>query len=96
MWIEGIGCKVKNVDYQGLNELLTEWLAFNITNIKEPNNIYQKQFKVVCFLKENCDFESIVKNYFQSNTHQIKAELSNIYLFDMDKNINRISRLLKF
>ena len=45
-WTNGLGCFYL-VPFYGINELITEWIAFSITNIKEANNRQQNLFFLI-------------------------------------------------
>lgn len=91
IWIEGIGYQQNNVDYRGLNELITEWLAFNITNYKENNNC-QHYFCFINEFKKECDFDKIIEAYFNSDGQTIHQELCKIFPLNSDKMINNLTQ----
>lgn len=70
-WIEGIGYDDGRVNYTGLNEIITEYLAVQITGkyYKEGTHVYQMFFILIDRILDvpTCNFNEICKNYFKSN-----------------------------
>ena len=64
-WVEGVMFLDKKVALFGLNEVLTEWFAFQITNIIEANNC-QLQFPFIKNIFDTNDTDSIAFKYFNN------------------------------
>lgn len=58
-WVSGIYDPYETVDFRGLNELMTEWLTFKITNFKE-NNVYQSEFANFENITQRCNLEILI------------------------------------
>ncbi len=82
-WVEGIGVEVNIgqgiIDYSGLNEVLTEWFAYEITKYRETT-IYQDYLPVIDGIITNiCSLKSIKSAFF-------KGDIG--YFFDVFANIS--------
>lgn len=94
-WIEGIMYLDKKVALYGLNEVLTEWLAFNITNHIE-NNIYQQEFTLIVDIKKHHNLlEKIIGAYFCSNKDELFAFLYDVYGTDAYREMNDLDSRIR-
>lgn len=87
-WVEGVGVETDTIDYNGLNEILTEWFAYKITKIDEPT-IYQKYMRIFDnFIKCNiCNIEYVATAFFHGNENDIFA----LFVASIVLNDNRIA-----
>lgn len=94
-WIEGIGFEQNKIDYNGLNEILTEWLAYKITQIKEPG-VYQENFIFVeSLLKKCCSSEVLEEAFFNGDYNTILEENIKLYLHKTPEILNVLSNVIK-
>lgn len=97
-WVEGFSSIKDNISYVGFNELITEWITYDITHIKEPLNPYQVLFPIIAKI-QSClgnDFEKIIQLYFQGNCNPLFDIIYlNVYYPQPGKNMfNEISEFL--
>lgn len=70
-----------NCDLLGLNELITEYLAFEITKYKEPTT-YQQNLNVISEIRNRLGedgFDNLIQSYFHSDVRSIWNILYKIY-----------------
>lgn len=97
-WVEGVMYLDKKICYRGINEVLTEWLAYNITGIKE-NNTYTSQFIFTDELKKHpVIFNKIIKAYFSSDKENLIDSLWSVFegntfilINQLDQNITNLT-----
>lgn len=93
-WVEGVMYLDRKVCYRGINEVLTEWLAYNITGIKEDTT-YTRLFSFIDDLQQHPEiFKNIIKAYFSSDKEELTASLYNIYKLDTYIKINQLDMIL--
>lgn len=83
-WVEGIAIPDEKLPLVGLNEVLTEWLTFQITGIQEPNS-YQRLFYYIeeielhPHISSSDTLETIIECYFKSNYNAVAYKMYDLY-----------------
>lgn len=96
-WNLGIGFSFNlacSVDFNGINELLTEWLAYKITMKKENDSIYQMLFPIIDIITNKRIYRfcnRIPKAYFRSDYRTIIKIFDKVFKRDGMKIIISIS-----
>jgi len=94
-WIEGIMFVDKKVALYGLNEVLTEWIAFDVTNYTE-NNSYQQEFKLIKDVKKHHNLlDKIIGAYFDNNKDKLLVLLYDVYGINTYAEINDLDNRIR-
>lgn len=81
----GIHEKYHGIDFSGMNEVITEWLTYQITHIQKDTSVYQVFFSIITDMKKNAyyDEEQFLYAYFTGKTKYF------YHYFRKEKHINR-------
>lgn len=89
-WVEGVMFINKKVALLGLNEVLTEWFAFQITNIIEANT-YQLQFPFIKNIFDSNNTGNIACMYFNNKHIDLISIFYTTYGINVFDKINQLN-----
>ena len=81
----GIHEEYHGVDFSGVNEIITDWLAYQVTHIQKGTSVYQVFFFIITDMQKSSYYneEQFLQAYFTGKTKYF------FNYFRKEKNINR-------
>ena len=81
----------------GLSELLTDWIAYKITNIKE-HTVYSENYRLIDEVEKQLGeekFRELLKAFFHNKDRKVIRLIKEIENFNTLKDVNNLEELIK-
>ena len=91
------GIDYPNKELNGLSELLTDWIAYKITNIKE-HTVYSENYRLIDEVEKQLGeekFRELLKAFFHNKDRKVIRLIKEIENFNTLKDVNNLEELIK-